>query len=108
MEHALFIELFRWMAKMINALKQPAWTSTNPVTRHVFTEPRVNSAAIEHYLQGLSFPATRSEILRYAEANYVPENILAFFRYRLPEKLYPLPSDVSFTSFVSAYFFGQD
>ena len=71
-------------------------------------EPKINSDALERFVNGLRYPATKGEIIDQARRNWAPENVMAFYVYRLPERLYRKPSDISFTAFASAYFFGQD
>ena len=71
-------------------------------------EPKINSDALEHFVNGLRYPANKQEIIDQARRNWAPENVMAFYVYRLPERLYRNPSDISFTAFASAYFFGQD
>lgn len=71
-------------------------------------EPKVNSAVLEHYLYGQRYPASKQEVLNRAMLNKAPENVMAFYINRLPIRQYKNVSDVSFTAFVSSYFFGQD
>ncbi|XUX00187.1 MAG: DUF2795 domain-containing protein [Dehalogenimonas sp.] len=92
----------------MNTLQSPVEIEPIFWTTPLFDKPKVNSASLEYYLHGLQFPATKNEIIKQAESNLAPENVMAFYRYRLPERTYHKPSDVSFTAFMSAYFFGQD
>lgn len=71
-------------------------------------EPKVNAAVIEYFVSGVKYPASKEAIIKKAEANRAPENVMGFYVYRLPERTYNHPSEISFTAFASAYFFGQD
>jgi len=71
-------------------------------------EPKINAAVIEHFINGLRCAANKKEFINRAELNWAPENVMAFYVYRLPERIYNHPSEISFTAFASAYFFGQD
>lgn len=71
-------------------------------------ELKVNAAVIEYFVRGVTYPASKEAIIQKAEANKAPENVMGFYVYRLPERIYNHPSDVSFAAFVSAYFFGQE
>jgi hypothetical protein len=82
--------------------QSPSWAQSIP------EENKINSMTIEHYLGGLNFPANKQEIIRQGSMNGAPQNIMAFYTYRLLEKVYRDPAEVSFTAFASAYFFGQD
>lgn len=76
--------------------------------QELLEEPKVNSATLEHYLHGLIYPAGKQAIINKAELNGAPGNVMAFFVYRLPHRLFRSASDISFTAFMSSYFFGQD
>ena len=71
-------------------------------------EMKINSAVVEHFINGLQYPANKKEVIRQAAVNWAPENVMAFYVYRLPDRIYDHPSDISFAVFASAYFFGQD
>ncbi|AKG53093.1 hypothetical protein DGWBC_0409 [Dehalogenimonas sp. WBC-2] len=68
----------------------------------------MNAAVIEYFVSGVEYPASKESIIKKAEANRAPENLMKFYVYRLPERIYNCPSDLSFAAFASAYFFGQD
>jgi len=74
----------------------------------VLEDTPINGATIERYLCGLRYPVGKAEILHQADANSAPENIMAFFVNRLPMRHFRSASDISFTVFMSSYFFGQD
>jgi hypothetical protein len=76
--------------------------------KHLPVQTQMNSATLEHYLRGLSFPAGKREVVAAAEVNGAPENVMAFFTNRLPVRTFRSVGDVSFTVFASSYFFGQD
>ncbi|XUX01084.1 MAG: DUF2795 domain-containing protein [Dehalogenimonas sp.] len=90
------------------AINHPISIFVNDEAKFLRFAPKINSDIVENYLRDLKFPTNKAEIIHHAEATSVPENVLAFYKYRLPEKTYMRPSDVSFTAFMSAYFFGQD
>lgn len=71
-------------------------------------EPKINAAVIEYFINGLQYPANKKQVINQAEANWAPENVMAFYVYRLPERIYKHPSEISFTAFASSYFFGQE
>ncbi len=70
--------------------------------------PRLNSTTLENYLKGLLYPASKRGVLHQAESLGAPENVMAFFVNRLPQRQFRSASDISFTVFTSSYFFGQD
>ena len=78
------------------------------LTRLIREETKMNSRVIEQFIKSLRYPATKQEIIDQARDNTAPESVMAFYVYRLPERMYRNPSDISFTAFASAYFFGQD
>jgi len=80
----------------------------NSWAQSLLQEPKINSATIECYLRGLQYPVGKPAILQQAEVNGAPENVMAFFVNRLPTRRFRSASDVSFTVFMSSYFFGQD
>ena len=71
-------------------------------------EPKINAAVVEYFVNGLVYPARKKDIIKQAELNRAPENVMAFYMFRLPDHQFNHPSDISFTAFASAYFFGQD
>jgi hypothetical protein len=56
---------------------------------------RINPSDVEQYLIGLDFPADRDEIIEHAESQDTPDDIIDML-YRLPEKTYDSPTDVSY------------
>ena len=89
-------------------VQEPRVTTVTGWAQALVDEPKINAAVLEHFIGGLQYPATKIEIIEQAKRNWAPENVMAFYVYRLPDRLYRHPSDISFTAFASAYFFGQD
>ncbi|WP_145925498.1 DUF2795 domain-containing protein [Dehalogenimonas formicexedens] len=92
----------------MKSLLSPTTSSGNTIGRSTFEDRELKSSVIEEYLEGIIFPASKNDILIHTETVHTPENVMAFYRYRLPDRVYQNPSDVSYTSFLSAYFFSQD
>jgi hypothetical protein len=92
---------------MIN-IQEPRVKTVTGWVQALKDEPKINAAVIEHFINGLQYPANKKEIIKQAEGNWAPENVMAFYVNRLPERTYYHPSEISFTAFASAYFFGQD
>ena len=89
-------------------VQEPRVKTVSGWAQALVEEPKVNAAVIEHFVRGLKYPTTKKEIINQAELNLALENVMSFYIYRLPERLYRHPSDISFAAFASAYFFGQD
>ncbi|PVV83281.1 DUF2795 domain-containing protein [Dehalogenimonas alkenigignens] len=68
----------------------------------------INSSIIQHFINGLTFPANKHEVIGRAQINHAPDNVMAFFINRLPSRQFRSAADISFTVFVSSYMFGQD
>lgn len=92
----------------MKTLQQPAIEPIEDCAQELLQPPKVDSAVLEYYIYGLHYPASKQRVITQAEFNQAPENVMAFYIYRLPEREFKSPSDVSFTAFMSAYFFGQD
>lgn len=56
---------------------------------------RINPTEVEQHLIGLEFPADRDEIIEYVENHDTPDEIVDLL-YRLPEKNYSSPADISY------------
>ena len=54
---------------------------------------KVSAAQFARYMKGISFPASRSEIISIAKSNGAPENVMQFFN-RLPGKEYHRANEV--------------
>jgi hypothetical protein len=89
-------------------LQQTSTKLENQWAQPSFREPRVDSVTIENYIRGLCYPADKAGIIRQADLNGAPDNIMAFFINRLPSRQFRSAADISFTLFVSSYMFGQD
>jgi len=69
--------------------------------------PRLGAAALEHSLRGLRYPADRQQVIDQAALNGAPENIMAFYGYRLPERRYFRSADITFNVFMSSFFLAR-
>jgi len=86
-------------------LQNPPNDTKSGGARALLEEPRVSAVIFEHYIHGLQCPASKQQVIAQAKLNRAPGNIMAFYAFRLPERSYRNPSDVSFTIFTSSYFF---
>jgi hypothetical protein len=50
--------------------------------------------AVENYLKGIDFPASKEDLVNQAKSNHAPEDVVRTIQ-RLPDKEYGSPIDIS-------------
>ena len=55
---------------------------------------KVNPVQVEKFLKGLDYPASKADLIKYAQQHGADENVLAVLS-RLPDKIYEGPVGVS-------------
>lgn len=89
-------------------MEKPAVKVESRGAEALLEPPKMNSVTLEYYLRGLQYPAGKAEIIAHAESGGAPGNVMAFFVNRLPSRQFRSAADISFTTFISSFMFGQD